>query len=151
MIRSKSTAVILSIVVSGLLLWPVTENLKKTPVDRFPLSYYPMFSYSRGNSHTLNYITGYDSNNTRFYISYNNISSGGFNQARRQLNKAVRIKTGDAFLQKVKKRIKRKDPQLYHQLVRIEIVKGSFDFNTYYLLGDKQPKNETILYTATLQ
>lgn len=149
MISSKTLAIIFSVAVTGLLLWPITENFKQAPIDRFPLSYYPMFSHARGTDHTLVYVLGWDEENNRYYLPYNYIGSGGFNQVRRQLNKTVRKKTGDALLKKIETRIQKKDSGLYQRLVRIEIARGTFDFNTYYQLKNKVPAKETVLYTKT--
>jgi hypothetical protein len=151
MYSSKPLAVIMSVVISLAVLWPVTENLKKKPVDRFPFSYYPMFSYKRNPVHTLHYVIGYDSAGNRHYIGYNYIGSGGFNQVRRQVNKKVRKGEAEAVLLKTAKRIAKAKKPPYTQIVKIELAKGSFNFDTYYLTGNKLPATETILATKKIE
>lgn len=145
MILSKRAATVFSFTIAGAVLWPVTENFKKKPADNFPLSYYPMFSLKRKPDHTLNYIVGYDADNKRYYIPYRYIGSGGLNQVRRQLNKKVRKDDTDAVLQKVAKRIIRKNESPYNRLIKIQLVRGRFDFDTYFMSGSKLPEDEKIL------
>ena len=145
MINSKSGAVIFSFLIAGAVLWPVKENFRKKPADNFPLSYYPMFSFKRGADYTLNYIVGYDGFNKRYYIPYRYYGSGGLNQARRQLNKKVKKNDTGEILKKAVTRIKRKDEPLYTLLKRLELARGTFDFDAYFIGGNKLPKHEQIL------
>lgn len=150
MMHTKFTAAFISLSTAIVLFWPVTENLKKKPVDRFPLSYYPMFSHARGTGNTLNYIVGYSKTGMRSYIPYKYIASGGFNQVRRQLNKIVKTKRGSEFLDAVATRMKKKYSAFYNRFTTIEIVRGTFDFDSYYLQNNKKLKEEIILYTKNL-
>jgi hypothetical protein len=142
---SKKSALIFSFIMAGVVAWPVTENLKKKPSDNFPLSYYPMFSFKRDADYTLNYIVGYDAGNKRYYIPYRYIGSGGFNQARRQLNRKVKKNEGGAVLQKVRNRIIKRNEPPYNQLTKIQLVRGRFNFDKYFISGNKEPEDETIL------
>lgn len=142
---SKKTAIVLSFIIAVAILWPITENFKRKPADSFPLSYYPMFSSKRGSGYSLNYIIGYDAANTRYYIPYKYIGSGGLNQVRIQLNKKVKRKDTDKILQKVEKRLIKRNEPPYNQLVKLELIRGRFDFDAYYLSGNKLPQDEKTL------
>ena len=148
--QHKAIAAIFSIVVLLLVLSPVVENWRKTPKDNFPLSYYPMFSKKREATYTLRYVVGYDEQEQRYHIPYHYIGNGGFNQVRRQIIKQCKNGKAKKLAKKVARRLaKSKDP-LYQTLERIEVVKGTYNFEIYFEIGDKTPLKEKVLYTQKI-
>ena len=148
--QHKALAAIFSIVVLLLVLSPVVENWSKTPKDNFPLSYYPMFSKKREATYTLRYVVGYDEQQRRYHIPYHYIGSGGFNQVRRQINKQCKNGKSKKLAKKVARRLAKSKEPLYQNLERIEVVKGTYNFETYFVKGDKTPLQEKILCTRKI-
>ncbi len=148
--QHKAIAAIFSIVVLLLVLSPVVENWRKTPVDNFPLSYYPMFSKKREATYTLRYVVGYDEQQQRHHIPYHYIGSGGFNQVRRQINKQCKKGKSEKLAKKVARRLAKSKEPLYQNLERIEVVKGTYNFEIYFEIGDKTPLKEKVLCTQKI-
>ncbi len=151
MTTSKFLAISMSVIITLAVFWPVTENFKKKPVDRFPLSYYPMFSFKRKALCKLNYVVGYDSAGNRSYVGYKYIGTGGFNQVRRQLSKKINRGDSSEVLEKTAKRIMKSKEVRYKQMVKIELAKGDFDFDIYYLTDNKMPVEEKVLATKIIE
>lgn len=148
--QHKAIAAIFSIVVLLLVLSPVVENWRKTPVDNFPLSYYPMFSKKREATYTLRYVVGYDEQQQRYHIPYHYIGSGGFNQVRRQINKQCKKGKSEKLAKKVARCLAKSKEPLYQNLERVEVVKGTYNFEIYFVKGDKTPLQEKVLCTQTI-
>ncbi|BFP42454.1 hypothetical protein FGF1_32990 [Flavobacteriaceae bacterium GF1] len=136
---SKTQALVFSIVVLLLVLSPVVQNWAKHPKDSFPLSYYPMFAKKRTQNYGLYYVVGQDTLGQDFRIPYKLAGTGGFNQVRRQINKARKKEKGLPFLQKVAGNIAKKEPQLYDRLMALELVKGYYHLEGYFLEKDTLP------------
>ncbi|MEL7119059.1 MAG: hypothetical protein AAFO07_06450 [Bacteroidota bacterium] len=145
MIQNKLIAIICTLLLLGAILAPITENWKAKPKDDFPLSYYPMFSHKRGETYSLRYIVGYDANGERYKIPYKIIGTGGFNQVRRQINKWSKRGEGQVLLTQVADRIVNYEKKPYSDLVRLQLVKGTYHFDTYFLTDDKSPIKEKII------
>jgi hypothetical protein len=136
---TKRQTVIVGSILLSLVMCPIVQNWTKKPVDSFPLSYYPMFSKKRGETYGLYYVMAYDSLGTKKRLPYHIAGTGGFNQVRRQINKAHKIDGGRPFLKKVGKRLAKKDKSLYERLVKIELVKGYYHLENYFLRNDTLP------------
>ncbi len=139
---SQKQATLISIFIIALVLSPVIENWASKPKDNFPLSYYPMFSRERKATYGLYYFVGYDSAQNRYAIPYKAAGTGGFNQVRRQIKKAARSDRANAFTQKVAERIAKKKGYPYSNLARIELVKGYYHLEKYFLKKDTLPVHE---------
>lgn len=144
-ITSKTAAILFSLIISGSVLYPLKENFTNLPKDNFPLSYYPMFSAKRKPTQTLNYLIGYDSQYNRYTIPYRFVSSGGFNQVRRQINKKVRNDDFDKIVVKLASRLRRSKEPPFNKLVSVQLIRGTYHLDTYYLSGNKAPASEKIL------
>ena len=144
MINTKLAAVAFSVVMILAIVWPVRQNWKEHPKDDFPLSYYPMFSHKRKSTHSLPYFVGYDVSGQRYYIPYKYLGTGGFNQVRRQINKRARQGNVEKLTKKVAGRLARSKEAPFNNLVRVEMVRGSFHLGDYFLSNDKLPIKETI-------
>ncbi|WP_282085009.1 hypothetical protein [Aquimarina algiphila] len=139
---SQKQAMWVSILIIALILSPIAENWASKPKDNFPLSYYPMFSKKRKATYGLYYFVGYDTTQKRHKISYKIAGTGGFNQVRRQIRKAARSDRAQAFTQKVAEKIANKKGYPYSNLVRIELVKGYYHLENYFLKKDTLPVHE---------
>ncbi|WP_299438516.1 hypothetical protein [uncultured Aquimarina sp.] len=139
---SQNQAILTSVLVILLVLSPVIENWASKPKDNFPLSYYPMFSKKRQVTYGMYYFVGYDTAQNRYKISYKLAGTGGFNQVRRQIKKAARSDKAEAYTQEVAKRIANKKEYPYSELVRIELVKGYYHLENYFLKQDTLPVHE---------
>lgn len=139
---SRNQAILASIFVIVLVLSPVTENWETRPKDSFPISYYPMFSKKRDATYGLYYFVGYDSVQNRYKIPYKLAGTGGFNQVRRQIKKKARSSKAEAFTQQVAERVAENKRLPYSGLVRIELVKGYYHLENYYLKQDTLPVSE---------
>ncbi|PRX54952.1 hypothetical protein [Flagellimonas meridianipacifica] len=148
---TRRQAAIFSIVALGIVLSPIVQNWVKTPTDSFPFSYYPMFSKKRGATYGLYYVVTYDSLGHKEHLPYRLAGTGGFNQVRRQINKAHRNDGGMTFLKRVEKRLVKKDRAYYHGLTRIELVKGYYHLENYFLNNDTLPLLERNIATLKIK
>ncbi len=144
MINSKLVALVFSIMMILAVIWPVRQNWQENPKDDFPLSYYPMFSHQRKATHSLPYFVGYDTYGSRYYIPYKYLGTGGFNQVRRQINKHARRGDVEKLTEKVAKRLARCRDAPFDKLVRVEMVRGRFHLDDYFLSDNKLPVRETV-------
>ncbi len=139
---SQKQAIIISFIILGLVLSPIVENWSSKPKDSFPFSYYPMFSKKRKATYGVYYFVGYDMDQNRHIVSYKLAGTGGFNQVRRQIKKAARSDKALEFTQKVAERISQKKGLPYSELQRIELVKGYYHLEKYFLKQDTLPVHE---------
>ena len=136
---SKNQVAAVSLIVLALVLFPIKENWVADPKDSFPLSYYPMFSKKRDSTYGVYQVVGYDTTGTRVEIPYKLVGTGGFNQVRRQIKKAREKGRTVPFLKKAAAQIKKKDKALYQGLIRLELVKGYYHLENYFLKDDILP------------
>jgi hypothetical protein len=151
MLNSKGFAMFFSLMVTGAVLFPITENFKKKPQDNFPLSYYPMFSHKRDKDYALSYVVGYDMTGARHQVPYRYIGSGGFNQVRRQVNRYVREETPEKIAKRTCKRLSRCDEAPYNNLVRVEVITGIYNMDNYFINGDTKPLSEKVLCSQQIE
>lgn len=144
MIQTKNGAIAISIVIMLAVLWPIKENWARKPKDNFPLSYYPMFSKKRNATYSVDHIIGFDILGNRYNIPYKLIGTGGFNQVRRQVRKYARDGKGDLLLQKVAANILKSNLEPYRNLVKIELVKGKYHLEEYFMDQNKKPVKEKV-------
>jgi len=148
---SKYQAAVMSLIVLGAVLYPVTENWAEKPKDSFPFSYYPMFSKKKDKVYGLSYVVGYDTTGIKKNIPYRLIGTGGFNQVRRQIRKAVKKEAGVPFLRRVANRIHKKDKKLHAELSRIELVKGYYNLENYFLEKNSLPVLERSIQSLNME
>lgn len=151
MMQSKSFAIIFSLFLLFAILLPIKENWRTKPKDGFPLSYYPMFSLKRGETNTLNYFVGYDANNNRYHLPYKYVGSGGFNQVRRQINKQCRKGKEARLTKKVARRLAKCKDAPFNTLQRIELVRGTYHLENYFLTDNQMPVEEKFLSAKTIE
>ncbi|MEM7380506.1 MAG: hypothetical protein AAF361_04830 [Bacteroidota bacterium] len=136
---SKPQAVLFSAVFLGIVISPIAQNWARKPKDSFPLSYYPMFAKKRSENYGLYYVVGHDTLGNKSRIPYRLLGTGGFNQVRRQINRAPKTESGIPLLKKVAQTIAHKDKGLYEKLARLELVKGYYHLENYFLHKDTIP------------
>jgi hypothetical protein len=146
----KGLAGLFSLAMIGATLSPITENWREKPTDSFPLSYYPMFSQKRAEKYQVHYMVGMDGQGNRHVIPYTFAGSGGFNQARRQLNKVVREKRADDLCNRIAARVAKATNAPYSDIVEVRIVTGSYRFVDYFA-GNTAPLKETVRAKAKVQ
>jgi len=151
MISSQPLAKLLSILILAALLWPVQENFERKPNDDFPLSYYPMFSHKRKATYSMPYVVGYDSQQNHYFIPYKYAGTGGFNQVRRQMRQMVREDRHEELIDRVAERLENTKRTPFDKLERIELVKGKYHFEDFFLYDQREPISEKILSTRNLK
>lgn len=122
-----------------MVLSPILQNWAKKPKDSFPLSYYPMFAKKRSQNYGLYYVVGLDTLGKRIRIPYKLAGTGGFNQVRRQINRARKKEGGLPFLKKTANRIAENKSKFYGSLAALELVKGYYPLEGYFLNNDTLP------------
>lgn len=148
--KQQVMAALFSLLLLGIVLSPIVKNWHKTPQDSFPLSYYPMFSKKRAETQVVRYVVGYDAANQRHYIPYHYIGNGGMNQVRRQINKQCKKGNSEKLARKVARRLAKTQEASYQKIERIEVVKGTFHLDNYFIKGDKSPRKEKVLYAQKI-
>ena len=138
----KWSAGLLSVVILVAMLAPITQNWTDEPRDDFPLSYYPMFSFEKGDRQRVTYLVAYDSANNRFVLPYWYAGPGGMNQVRRQINKLVGRGDAPRLCRNVASRVAR-SPELSSDLSVVEVVTGIFQM-TQFFAGDRMPVSESV-------
>lgn len=142
---TQNQAIVGSMIILVFIMFPVVENWREKPKDSFPLSYYPMFSHKRGATYGVYYFVGYDSAENRYKIPYKLAGTGGFNQVRRQIKKKARSTRAKAFTQQVAERVTKQRDYPFNQLVRIELVKGYYHLENYFVKNDTLPTREYLI------
>ncbi|MEM0940130.1 MAG: hypothetical protein AAGI25_10125 [Bacteroidota bacterium] len=148
---SQTQALIFSITLLLVTLSPIAQNWVKKPKDSFPLSYYPMFAKKRSQNYGLYYVVGEDTLGQRMKIPYKLSGTGGFNQVRRQINRARKNKGGLPFLKKTAHTISKKEPGLYGRLTSLELVKGYYSLERYFLYNNTLPILERKIATYKIE
>ncbi len=121
-----------------LVLSPIFQMWSQSPVDGFPLSYYPMFSSDRAGVVTVTYLIGFDARGGHYPVSYRYAGSGGFNQIRKQIRKTVGRGRAGNLCKKVAERIGRVESGIETRLTSIAIVTATFPLDEY-MSGDMRP------------
>ena len=151
MFYSKTAAVLLSAGLMITVLAPVAENLRATPEDTFPLSYYPMFSFKRDSLYSVYHFVGRDSENESINIPYKMVGTGGFNQVRRQVNKMVKEEKEVELIQKVAKKLERTRVEPYSLIEEVSLVKGTYHLEKYFSTDKQQPVRLKVIASQNIE
>jgi len=146
---SKWAASLLSVVVMAAVLFPVAQNWVDVPQDDFPLSYYPMFSFEKGDRQRVTYLVAYDAVGTRLLLPYQYAGTGGMNQVRRQMNKQLERGQAPRLCRNVASRVARSG-DLPAGIHTVEIVTGTF-FMTQFFAGNRVPASESVRAQCPVQ
>jgi len=132
-------------------LFPIFQNWRERPKDSFPLSYYPMFTASRGDVTRITYLVGVDAEGKQQPLHYTFVGKGGLNQVRRQINRLKDEGRADKLCEDVAKKVAGRKSKRYRNLVEVRVVTGQFNFNDYYVAGNKQPMKERVHATCSVE
>lgn len=146
---SKWAAALLSVVLMTAVLFPVTQNWVDDPRDDFPLSYYPMFSFEKGDRQRVTYLVGFGADGNRVLLPYQYAGTGGMNQVRRQMNKLLERGQALRLCRSVASRVARSG-DLPVGIHTVEIVTGTF-FMTQFFGGNKVPVSENVRAQCPVQ
>jgi hypothetical protein len=145
--RAKFLALGFSLITVLVVLSPIVQNWQPAPMDNFPLSYYPMFSYERSGIQRLSYLVGIDGRGNRVPIPYTLAGTGGMKQVRRQIEKYVNRNEADQLCRIVSAGVGRRGTGPLTQVASVQVMTGSFDLDRYYA-GDKNPLSEQVRATC---
>lgn len=110
-----------------------------------------MFAKKRSQNYGLYYVVGVDTLEERIRIPYKLAGTGGFNQVRRQINRAGKSEKGQPFLKKTANTIAKKNSRLYGKLTSLELVKGYYSLEGYFLKSDTLPVLERKIATYKIK
>ena len=113
--------------------------------DGFPMSYYPMFSARRGQFGHVTYAVGVTEDGGRRNLPYDVLGTGGVNQVRKQLSRAVRRGEQQAHADRLAAAVALHPDHTDLRLV--EIVRGQFDLDDCLTNGHARGA-ETVLASA---
>lgn len=114
---------------------------EKNERDSFPLSTYPMFSADRAGRIVVPHVIGETLDGDRINLHYRLFGTGGLNQVRKQVARAVRTGRADEVAQTYADAIHaRGNPQ---EIAEVLVVRSRFLFTDYFA-GDRSPFAENI-------
>lgn len=127
-----------ALVLAGLLvvLSPVRHSWTSSPRDSFPLSYYPMFSARRRKTARVVHAVGVHADGTRTRLGYQLCGTGGFNQVRRQLVRAVADGRGEHLATEVARTLAA-GAGGPGEVVAVEVVTGTYRYAAWFA-GDRE-------------
>lgn len=143
-VRDKRWAAGLTLLTVAALLRPLAEHWAASPRDSFPLSNYPMFSAKRRDRARVSYLVGLDAAGERRLLPYRCAGSGGLNQVRRQINRAVREGWAENLCEIVAASPRLRADGPLADIVEVRVVTGEYRIAEYFA-GDKAPLRETVL------
>lgn len=114
-------------------------------VDGFPMSYYPMFSARRGQFGHVIYAVGVTEDGSRRNLAYHLLGTGGVNQIRKQLSRAVKRGEQQAHAARLAASVAEHPDEA--DVRTLEIVRGQFDLDDCLTNGHVQG-SETVLASA---
>jgi hypothetical protein len=115
-------------------------------VDSFPLSFYPMFSDHLDKHWKLSYAVAVYADGRRESLPYHVLGTGGVNQVRKQLFRAVLRGRAAQHARLLAGRVAAHPACA--DVVRVEIVRGEFDLDHCVLSRRTEPGTETVLASA---
>lgn len=149
----------------GLLLAPLRHYVgdmrrvseAKLSEDSFPLSTYPMFSADRQGRIVIPHVIGLSADGERIAPHYRHGGSGGLNQVRKQLARAIRLGHAELIAQDYADSLARQrtaggEPRSAGIAARrerearihtVQVVRSRFIFDDYFA-GDSAPQAEAV-------
>lgn len=141
-VSRKWVASLLSILLLAAVVLPVGQNWAAVPRDDFPFSYYPMFSFEKGDRQRVTYLIVADAAGNRFLLPYLFAGSGGMNQVRRQMARLIDRGQAPRLCRNVASRVARSG-DLPAGLETVQIVTGTF-LMTEFFAGNRAPLSEMV-------
>ena len=133
-------------------LYPVRQNWAERPKDNFPLSYFPLFSHKRGKVYSVNHFIGFDRYGNRYNIPYNYAGTGGFNQVRRQMNRAAKSnRRASSLTRSVARKVERTSSSPMGDIVLVQFVRGDYHMERYLIENDTVPVYEEVISSSEIK
>lgn len=148
--RDKWLAGGASLLMIGAVLLPVARHWQEHPRDSFPLSHYPMFTAKRSSTVKVTHLVGLDRAGGRHQVPYTYAGSGGLNQVRRQINRAVREGRAGALCDSVAARLARQEKGPLSEVVSVRLVIGKYGLAEYFA-GKSHPVSEHVLASSEIE
>lgn len=145
----RGWAALVTIGVVGATLLPLRQYLRpiEQRVDGFPFSHYPMFSARRGQYEPVVFVVAVRGDGSRYDLPHGAQGTGGVNQVRRQLQRAVEQGWPEKHARIVAKRVAGR--RKCADVVRVEITVREYDLDGYMTV-DRTPRSETVLAKADI-
>ncbi len=109
-----------------------------------------MFSFKRSKRARVNYLVGVDSRGERHLLPYICAGSGGLNQVRKHINRAVREGRAADLCQRVASSPRLGSLGPFGDVVEVHIVSGEYRLAQYFR-GKKEPVSERIHATGRVR
>lgn len=133
-----------SLLTLGAVLWPIIQNWRRTPIDGFPFSYYPMFTAKRSERARVTFLVGIETDGKRHPLHHRYVGAGGQNQVRRQIYRMVKENRADEVCDRVVAKLARENPRLYRRLATVQAVTCIYRLNDYFGGGSREPLRERV-------
>ncbi len=150
-VGGKTLAVGFSLVLAGATLAPLTEHVRETPRDDFPLSYYPMFTARRGAIEEVVYMKAIDDRGVGRPLPYKIAGAGGLNQTRRQIGRIVRDGRADELCRAIAVKVARGGKYSLADVVEVQVVTGEYHLASYFTGASRVPVKEVVHATARVE
>lgn len=141
-------------VFAGVLLSPLrhyvgnqkTVQRNKVAYDSFPISTYPMFSADRKGRVTVPHVIGVTATGQRRPVHYRHYGTGGLNQVRKQVARAIRQGVAATVAQRYADALAASKRSKDAEIVTVLVVRSRFSFDTYFdrQHPDTTPFRETV-------
>lgn len=124
---------------------PLAVRRKKVERDSFPVSTYPMFSADRNGKVTVPHVIGLTATGQRRPLHYRHYGTGGLNQVRKQIARAIRHGAADDVAQRYADSLAASKRAKDRQIVTVVVVRSRFRFADYFdqHTPDTTPLRET--------
>lgn len=141
--RTRKGAAIASAVLIVVVLSPLAEVFKDDPTDRFPLSYYPMFSRKRADDLAVMHFVGLNAAGERRFVPFTYFSLGGLNAVRKQIRRLVRAGAAPDLCATVAGRLAEQPTSALADVREVQVVTAYYDYERYFR-GDTTPTREKV-------
>jgi len=128
---------------------PVRQHWRPTRRDGFPLSCYPMFTAKRHRHGTVTYLLGVQGDGVRRFLHYSYLGSGGLNQVRRQLRRAVHEGRAAEIASSAATALARSPRRGDRSVTQVLVVTGRYCYDDFFT-GNREPVAETVHATAAV-
>lgn len=136
---SKARALTGGVALVTAVLWPSRQQSRrgKDRRDGFPLSCYPMFTAKRRRTGTVVYLVGVRPDGAHQVLPHTVAGTGGLNQVRRQITRAVRDGRSETLLAAVA------GHREAAALREVRLVSGTYRYDAFFA-GDRTPVREVL-------
>lgn len=148
--RGRVIATFVSLLVVAVVYWPIHQNWSDSPVDDFPLSYYPMFTSQRSGTTTIYHAVGRTQDGDTVDLPGKLAGAGGMNTVRRQMRKMCQDGRAAELASKVAKRLAGSRLVNQHKIIAVEVVKSRYALESC-IAESVDPVSQEVLATHPVQ